>query len=415
VSCCSNSGEILIVPRRGGPGEGMNREQLEDMPPLPQDVASSWEAFFGFSPENEGEEIGGRVHEMRSRPYVAAVEEDMVEEELRRLRADPRVAAATRNWRVSPALPIGRVPDLDIDLARVVHFLAHSGVAEGHPDATAERQVRVAVLDSGVAPSAVCCERLDPHQIDAVALGSGIRSDPYDPTGHGSAVAAVIHRIAPQAQIVSVRCFGPNGCSLADIVYGSLFTRLLDDRVDVINMSFSVDFSVDSCPACGYVHGGVDERAALRDLFGYLRTELDTRPLLVAAAGNDGGSVAIPAALDGVVAAGSTGGSPSHEPRAAPRYEALPSDFYLAPGGTREEPVTRGRGLHQTAPFYGTSLATAVVSGRLARMLGEPAAHGIPVGRDEAVWECAMTALRQLAWQGFPGYSPATHGIGVLR
>src|ERR1700746_3158228 len=100
MPCCSGSGEILIVPRNGGPGT--NAEPYEGRPPLPQDVVSSWEEFVNTAAE-EDPGVRERANQLSTHPYVAWVEEESLEPQVRRLRYDPRVLCATRNWRTSLA------------------------------------------------------------------------------------------------------------------------------------------------------------------------------------------------------------------------------------------------------------------------------------------------------------------------
>lgn len=410
MSCCGGSGEILVVPREGGV-TGAQESELEL-----EGVLSSWEQFFAStSAEDADEAMRERMHGLRSRPFVAVVDEERVEDELARLREHPGVTTATRNWRVSLDAPVEGLRGVRVDVIELMQFLANAGVLEKwHPE-PADVQVRVAVLDSGVDGSAICChDVLDPVQIDAAALGSALRTNPYDPNGHGSVVAGLIHRLAPNAHITSVRCFGQGSSSLADVVYGLLFARLLDEPIDVFNLSFSVDYSVDECPECGYTFDSSDERTAMRNLFEHLRTELDDRPIFVAAAGGAGGTVAIPAALDGVLAVGSTGASPRGAPYADPSYARIPADFVLAPGGSKAAPVATPIGLYAKRGVSGTSFATAVATGTVARILGNPAAHGIPGGRDENRRVATLHALRELADTSFSGYDPAIHGMGVI-
>jgi hypothetical protein len=416
VTCCSGSGEILVVPREGGV-PAAKRDEGEA--PGPGGVISSWEEFFGFSSgEDADEAMRERMHNLRSRPYVAAVQEERVEEELERLREDPRIVTATRNWRVSLASPLTDIKGgASVDLTEIARFLGRAGLLSGwHPDPPVGPPVRVGVLDSGVDPSAVCCDVLDPLQIDAAALGSALRTNPHDPHGHGSVVAGIIHLLAPTARITSVRCFGRGAASLSDVVYGLLFARLLDEPIDIFNMSFSVDFSVDRCPKCKFTLATRDERTALRNLFHHLRTELDDRPIFVGAAGNTGGLVAIPAALEGVIAVGSTGASPPGSPQPEPGYDQVPAAFLLAPGGSEAAPVATPRGLFAKGASFGTSFATAVVSGVLAALLGSTSVPGAGVieGRNEARRQAAVEALRHVARTNFADYEPERYGMGVI-
>jgi subtilisin family serine protease len=106
------------------------------------------------------------------------------------------------------------------------------------------RGVRVAIVDSGV----------DPHHpwLDGAKLSHvGIEkqgeiflikpSEPGDQSGHGTACAGIIHRMAPEAELVSVRAFGPDGRCSRD----GLLTALrwcVRERFSVVNLSLGIDF-----------------------------------------------------------------------------------------------------------------------------------------------------------------------------
>lgn len=415
MTCCSGSGEILIVPRDGGPG-GQNAEPYENLPALPQDVLSTWEEFASTAEEEEPG-LRERVAALQSRPYVAWVGEETLEAQLRELRTDPRVVCATRNWRVSRSAIAGHAHVAGLR-SQVLDFLAFNatpdpGPARRRPPFPADQCVRVGILDTGVDPSSVATGALDPEQLDATGLRSELRSRPSDHDGHGSIVATIVNVLAPDARLCSIRCFGRGAASLSEIVYGILFARL-SKQIDVFNLSFSVDYTVERCPNCDHAMSTRDDRIALSNLFEYLRMELDDRPLMIAAAGNAGRIVAIPAALDGVVAVGSIGAHPPDLPHADPAYTVVPDNFVLARGGSRAAPVVGPLRPGVTRPYFGTSFATAIVTGVVAQMLGDPAYYEIPSTKGDERWSATIARLRQLTRTNFAGYNPATHGIGFL-
>lgn len=415
MTCCANSGEILVLPRGGPPSR--SAEETDERGPLPSHVVSSWNELFRTSSEDVPDDARERNHALSSWPYVALVSEDDVESELRRLRQHPGVFTATRNWSVSLASPVQDLAGVSVSASNVMQFLYDAGLLDDARSSDPVRAVRVAVLDSGVDPGAISSNALESLQLDTIALGSAIRTNPHDQNGHGSVVASIVNLMAPAASILSVRCFGRGPSSLSDIVYGLLMSRLIGEPIDIFNLSFSVDASTERCPACGHTHITGDDRVALRNLFDFLRTELDSQPLVVAAAGNQGGMVAVPAALDGVIAVGSVGrGSQCQCPTAAPAYRHLPPDFVLAPGGTRDDPILPGLrlGTMSTAAFHGTSFATAVVTGLLARVLANGDRHGIPVKRDAARAAALVGVLKSIASRNYVCYDPNRHGIGVI-
>jgi hypothetical protein len=105
--------------------------------------------------------------------------------------------------------------------------------------------------------------------------------------GHGTMVAGVIHRVAPDAKILPLKAFDGSGSgAISDVIRAIYYA--VDQGVTAINMSFSVeDFSPELMRAVNY--------AADRGI------------VCVSSAGNDGKQVLVyPAALGNVVGVAST-------------------------------------------------------------------------------------------------------------
>jgi hypothetical protein len=363
VSCCSESGEILILPREGG-----YRDLSEDpSSALTGDVISSLESQVEFG------QLGGELFEglsrLRSWPFVLEVPESEVEDRLLDLSHRPPV-------------PVG---------ASAAH---------------------VAVVDSGVDPSAVCCGRLSVEQLNVANVEQPIRSPPHDGDGHGSTVASIIHVIDPWASITSIRCFEQGRAALSDIINGILLGLLLLEPIDVFNLSLRIDASTEVCPNCEFAVFGPSAERAMRRVFDHLRFTAAPEPVFIAAAGNHGPRVAVPAALEGIVAVGSTGASAPADPRPEPSYRDLPPLFVVAPGGSRDDPVGWTGAMNQRQRF-GTSFATAVVSGASARLVS--AGWDLRAEPPGAKGALLLSRLEPWLWRGFPGYERAVHGAGVLR
>ena len=106
------------------------------------------------------------------------------------------------------------------------------------------RGVRVAIVDSGVDPLHPWLEgaRLSHMGIERQGEAFVIRPcEPGDQSGHGTACAGIIHRMAPEAELVSVRAFGPDGKCSRDGLIAAL-RHCVRERFGVVNLSLGIDF-----------------------------------------------------------------------------------------------------------------------------------------------------------------------------
>lgn len=103
--------------------------------------------------------------------------------------------------------------------------------------------VRVAVVDSGVDPEHpwLTGARVTHFAVDRRGETHLIaRGEPGDQSGHGTACAGIIHRMAPDAEIISVRAFGPDGrCSREALIAALRFC--VKERFGVVNLSLGID------------------------------------------------------------------------------------------------------------------------------------------------------------------------------
>lgn len=394
MPCCAESGEIFILPGGGA---------APDFPPwgehgLP--AASSFEevleADFG-----KGEALRAKEVDL-PRPWVARVPEDEVEGWVESLGDLDAVELACPNWRLSLSSPL-EAPELrsvDFDLTHAARWIhEHSGPSTLTGDGEG---VHVVVVDSGIAPTAVCCGKLNEPQIDLTELGRRLLTPPYDPVGHGSLVGSLIHFVAPGARITSIRAFRGNTAKFSDLVYALLCTGLLPDPPQLANLSFSIDATGDTCPRCGYEEPGREARFQFESVLELMAEFGPPLPVLVAAAGARP-SLPAPASLPQVIAVDTFSDG---EPPKAGRARAEDGErVTLAAGGSKARPI-EGRA-------YGSSFAAAVATGILARS-GEELSE---VWR--APWskrpEAQERLLKKLGDRGFKGYAPSQHGFGVLR
>lgn len=105
------------------------------------------------------------------------------------------------------------------------------------------RGVRVAVVDSGIDPDHPAVGRLARSVAieadDAAEAGfSVVEGDHEDLVGHGTACAGIIHLMAPEAEIYSVRVLGANLRTRGELFVAGI-RWALDAGVQVINLSLS--------------------------------------------------------------------------------------------------------------------------------------------------------------------------------
>ncbi len=104
--------------------------------------------------------------------------------------------------------------------------------------------VRVAIVDSGVDAShpwlssapikhAKVVQNGEAFAVSAVGQGE-------DGSGHGTACAGIIHRMVPEADIVSVRALGPEGRCSREALLAAL-RYCVRERFAVVNLSLGID------------------------------------------------------------------------------------------------------------------------------------------------------------------------------
>lgn len=111
--------------------------------------------------------------------------------------------------------------------------------AENSPD----RRVRVALVDSGVDSSHPWLAGARIHSLRVERRGDGyamLAADPVDLSGHGTACAGIVHRLAPFAELTSVCVLGPEGRCSRDGLLAAL-RYCVHERYDVVNLSLGID------------------------------------------------------------------------------------------------------------------------------------------------------------------------------
>ena len=247
--------------------------------------------------------------------------------------------------------------------------------------------VVVAVVDTGVAPAPDLAGRLLPGW--NVIAGSAAAEDD---NGHGTHVAGTIAEVegngvaesgvAPDASILPVKVLDSSGSgSDSDVAAGIVWAA--DHGARVVNLSL----------------GGPETSTVLADAVAYARHQ---GVVIVAAAGNDGGAVGVPARLAGVIAVGAIDSALVRAPFSA-GGRALD---LVAPGVAILQETLDGEGGFADRLLSGTSMASPHVAG--------VAALALAAGRAATPAGLARLLARTALDLGPPGKDSA-YGAGLVR
>jgi len=272
------------------------------------------------------------------------------------------------------------------------------------PQSSGRPKVNVAVLDTGVASDTAF--PVSPESRNLVSVTNVMA--PTDDNGHGTVVALIIHDLAPDAEFRIYKVVDQSGRASE---WDTLAALVAAAQADIINLSLAFGLEDANCQICGRETGSA--RSAVFEMI--LADVLWRNPnaIVVAAAGNQGRPMlSFPARFGGVVAISSV---TSHRVLSSfSNYGDLdeagkPHDSRFAlPGGESAAAAAESVGKFGpgTGHFEGTSFAAAYASGLIANAWGAPG-YGSGQG--------LVAALRQAADKGFPAYSQAQHGNGLMR
>jgi subtilisin family serine protease len=245
---------------------------------------------------------------------------------------------------------------------------AFSGVLVGGYDFTRNANGGSEKTDVSASPN---MNNADPGQVNqstvalldqsTVALLDGNGS--YSAFGHGTMTAGLVHLVAPQAQIMPLKAFGPDGTGYESDVLRAIYYAA-KNGADVLSMSFSFTSS----------------SGELGNAINYAEKQ---GIICVAAAGNDGKNIAVyPAALPGVVDAASTN---NYDVQSSFTNYGAPPVKLAAPGEAIMSPYPWGT----YAAAWGTSFSTPLVAGTAAVMRGKNGSclsSEVATGLSKAVW-----------------------------
>ena len=215
------------------------------------------------------------------------------------------------------------------------------------------RPVRIGVLDTGVCPT-------HPHVgkiVDGITITvDGDRAGYEDTLGHGTAIAAVIHHLNPDADLVAVKIFDRKLATSLPIVIRAI-DWCLEHDIQVINLSLGTL--------------NPEHRSAFEEVVARAQA---ARALIVSALEMNG-KAALPGSLAGVVGVMETDPADGVEYQAYHRYGKL---VYTAPPFPRDIP-----GVPREYNLKGVSFAVARVSAKVASAWFNDSGAGGPMLVDQ--------------------------------
>ena len=343
-------------------------------------------------------------------PFAARVPEGEEVAWAERFARVPSVVYSTPDFFVRPtgsALALGK-PQIDQALESISCLDDDPNYGAG---------VRIAILDTGIERTFLSPACKLTGQYDSEMRRQGPDALAFeDSVGHGSLVGHIVNRIAPRAELLSVKVMNSVG-TMGGFLAG-IFLAEAEFKPTIFNLSLSVSCDQELCPVCQTARSqsvNANQLKFLLDNATRTRT-VEELPLYVAAAGNGRKSISVPAAFSKVIAVGAYDTMTGTEAEYS-RYTSVPQDrFILAPGGSRGSGAAfaqraGGREWDTGGWLFGTSFSTAFVTGVLARYLGLP--RNSAAARDPYLF--AISCLRASAHKGLRGYEPSKHGLGIVN
>jgi len=278
----------------------------------------------------------------------------------------------------------------------------------GLPSASLPNQnkIRVLLMDTGIAPDAPVPVSDRRNFVDS--SNAQVVDDDH---GHGTALALLIHDLAPNAEFLVYKVADATGRisewdALAGIVARS------DAHVVNLSMQFGLLDKTNGCAVCGR-----ESRASRSAVFENIVNQFvkrSPRPVVIASAGNyRAQELAYPARFGDVLAIGgitsrrvlSSDCNRGDKDQAGDPHR----NHFVLPGGESDpaalEPILTSAG---GRTWTGSSFATGFASGLVAELLSRS-------GTDQFSFDMFVDTLRQTADKNLPNYSTADHGNGLMR
>jgi subtilisin family serine protease len=267
-------------------------------------------------------------------------------------------------------------------------------------------RVRVLVLDSGLAADARLSVADRRNFVDPRSPGNVT-----DDHGHGTAVALLIHDLAPNAEFIIYKVADASGRISEWDALAAIAART-DTNVINLSMQFGLLDQGGGCGVCGR-----ESQSSRSAIFENMLDQLGKRtprPIVIAAAGNYGdSSLAFPARFAEVIAIGSVTSqrtlSSNCNSGGVDQAGKPHQNHFVLPGG--EKDPAKFEAVLTSSPgknWSGSSFATAFASGLVAQLLGTQ-------GLTNFNFDLFLDRLRHHADARLPGYSSTTHGNGLMH
>lgn len=218
--------------------------------------------------------------------------------------------------------------------------------------------VRVAIIDSGVDASHPAFAGKTVRSFSVEPKGPGLTVQPCEPldgSGHGTACAGIVLRLAPDAEIVSVRALSPEGRGSRDALLMAL-RFCVKEGIPVVNLSLGVDL-----PKTAPVRP--TDTKTLLDLYEVADEAFAKGVVLVAAGPNNASFRTYPSKAKSLIGVG-RGAFADPE-----RLElSLTADYEIVAAGLDVPAPALGGGERK---WSGTSFACPHVAGHAARIVAE--------------------------------------------
>jgi subtilisin family serine protease len=306
----------------------------------------------------------------------------------------------------SPNLKMIAAPEAAIGLSSFQFDAVHQTykTSLGISGTETGKGVTVAVIDTGLDPAL----GIVPHASSRSFHDKTTTTDVDDVNGHGTAVASIIHDLAPGAdlKIMKVGDKDPLGeWNLLNALYEAA-------DADVVNISLAYGPHHLDCSKCGrsQTHSSISASfaRAIEEILG-----INNNLIIVAAAGNRREkTVDYPARFGELVAVGavdSAGTVASYSNTGATDHDGNAHDYlFFAPGGGNGEFVGTSTRGGKSVDYEGTSFAAPYVSALVA-LYYESQGGNRPSRR------ATLAHCQQRASQNMTGYTSTEHGNGIIR